>query len=71
MSRTIRKLKWYHSFMRSPRHKWKLLAGVSHKQIVTNRSDKSVAAYLEMPPCKQGVLYKEWRKHSSHNHAWD
>ena len=47
MARTYRKIisvKW----MRQPRYKWKLLAGIPRKQVVTDFDDKTISAILQM-----------------------
>jgi hypothetical protein len=56
VSRTKRKIpkrghgiKW----LRTPRHKWKLVAGIPTKQVVTDWDDKHVAAVDEVPKGKK------------------
>jgi len=46
--RTIIKRKQHIKWMRCPKCKHKMLAGESHKQIVTDWSDKQIAALKEM-----------------------
>lgn len=55
MSRTKRNLPTWGIWLRYPRYKWKLLAGISKKKIVTEYDDKNVAAFDELP-------YKQQRK---------
>lgn len=45
MSRTKSGTKW----LRTPRHKWKLVAGIPSKQVVTDCDDNHVAALDEVP----------------------
>jgi hypothetical protein len=46
MSRTYRKVP-KHKWLRTPRYKWKLQAGISRKQVVTDFDDKGIAAKRE------------------------
>jgi hypothetical protein len=56
MSRTKRKLPTWGSWLRYPQYKWKLLAGIGRKKIVTEYDDKNVAAFNEVPAKKQKEL---------------
>ena len=46
MAHTIRNVPSF-KWNRTPRFKWKLLAGISRKNIVTNYDDKPIAARKE------------------------
>lgn len=56
MSRTKRNLPTWGAWLRYPRYKWKLLAGIKKKEIVTEYDDKPIAGFNELPYKQQREL---------------